>query len=47
LYETEDENDIVTSVGWMKKSNVLAVGTSNKKILLWDTVKFERIRTID
>ncbi len=41
LYETEDDNDIVTSVAWMKNSNLLAVGTSNKQVLLWDTVKFQ------
>ena len=37
LYETEDDNDIVTSVAWMKKSPILAVGTSNKKTMLFDT----------
>ena len=31
LFDTENDNDIVTSVSWMKGSNqVLAIGTSSK-----------------
>jgi cell division cycle protein 20 (cofactor of APC complex) len=44
LYETESDDDIVTSVSWMKKSTVLAVGTSNKTTILFDTIKYEKIR---
>lgn len=47
LFDTEDDNDIVTSVSWMKGSPCLAIGTSSKQTQLWDTTKFERIKTID
>ena len=47
LYEAEDENDIITSVQWMKKSPILAVGTTNKQIMLWDSEKFEKVSTIN
>lgn len=47
LFDTENDSDIVTSVSWMKNSNVLAIGTSSKAVQLWDANKFERIRTID
>lgn len=48
LFDTENDNDIVTSVSWMKgSSSILAVGTSSKLIHLFDTVKFEKVRTID
>jgi WD40 repeat protein len=47
LFDTENDNDIVTSVSWMKNSNVLAIGTSSKAVQLWDANKFERIRVID
>jgi hypothetical protein len=48
LFDTENDNDIVTSVAWMKGgSPVLAIGTSSKQVQLWDTVKFEHIKTLD
>ena len=49
LYDTENDSDIVTSVAWMKgqQSTILAVGTSSKMIHLFDTVKFEKVRTIE
>jgi WD40 repeat protein len=49
LFDTENDNDIVTSVSWIKGGStpVLAIGTSSKQIQLWDTVKFERIRMFD
>jgi cell division cycle protein 20 (cofactor of APC complex) len=48
LFDTENDLDIVTSVAWMKgSSSVLAIGTSSKQVQLWDTVKFERVRTIE
>jgi WD40 repeat protein len=49
LFDTENDNDIVTSVSWMKGGStpILAIGTSSKQVQLWDTTKFERIRTID
>lgn len=46
MFDTENDNDIVTSVSWMKNSNLLAIGTSSKQIQLWDANKFERVRTI-
>ena len=37
LFDTENDNDIVTSVAWMKgSSNVLAIGTSSKQLHLLD-----------
>lgn len=48
LFDTENDLDIVTSVSWMKGGNsILAIGTSSKEVQLWDTVKFEKVRTID
>lgn len=48
LFDTENDNDIVTSVSWMKgQSSLLAIGTSSKLIHLYDTVKFEKVRTIE
>lgn len=47
LFDTENDSDIVTSVAWMKgQSSILAIGTSSKQIHLFDTVKFEKIRSI-
>ena len=41
LYDTEDDNQIVTSVTWMGKgSNVLAIGNSRKEVVLMDASKF-------
>ena len=40
LFDTENDDDLVTAVSWMKNKQVLAIGTSSKKIHLWDTVKF-------
>lgn len=39
LFDTENDDNIVTSVAWMKGANthVLAIGTSNKQLHLWDT----------
>lgn len=47
LFDTENDNDIVTSVAWMKGSPVLAIGTSSKQVQLWDTVKFEHMKTLN
>lgn len=49
LFDTENDNDIVTSVSWIKSGStpILAIGTSSKQIQLWDTVKFERVRIFD
>ena len=48
LFDTEDDNDIVTSVAWMKgSSSTLAIGTSSKKLHLFDTTKYERISTYE
>ncbi|CDW78802.1 anaphase-promoting complex subunit cdc20-like [Stylonychia lemnae] len=48
LFDTENDDDIVTSVSWMKGSgSVIAIGTQSKQIHLWDTNKFERIRTFE
>jgi cell division cycle protein 20 (cofactor of APC complex) len=32
LFDTENDNDIVTSISWMKGNSVLAIGTSSKQI---------------
>jgi WD40 repeat protein len=40
LYEAEDESDIVTSVSWMNRSNILAIGTTSSVVHLWDAEKF-------
>jgi WD40 repeat protein len=48
LFDTENDNDIVTSVAWVKggnSSHVLAIGTSSRQLHLWDTNQFTRIRT--
>lgn len=38
LFDTENDDNIVTSVAWMKgNAHVLAIGTSNKQLHLWDT----------
>lgn len=48
MFDTENDNEIVTSVSWMKgSSNVIAIGTSDKQVHLWDTNQFAKIRTID
>lgn len=47
LFDTENDDDNVTSVSWMKGSNsVLAIGTQSKQIHLWDTNKFARVSTL-
>jgi WD40 repeat protein len=44
LYDTENDNEIVTSVSWMNKSsNVLAIGNSRKEVVLMDAEKFQPI----
>jgi WD40 repeat protein len=48
LFDTENDNDIVTSVAWMKgNSPVLAIGTSSKQLHLWDTNQFAKIKTFE
>jgi WD40 repeat protein len=48
VFDTENDNDIVTSVAWMKGSSpVLAIGTSSKQIHLWDTTQFAKIKTYE
>ncbi len=37
LFDTQNDEDIVTSVAWMKSSSpVLAIGTSSRQIHLYD-----------
>lgn len=37
LFDTQNDDDIVTSVAWMKGSSpILAIGTSNRRLHLWD-----------
>lgn len=47
MYDTEDDNEIVTSVSWMNKaSNILAIGNSKKEIVLMDADKFQPINCL-
>lgn len=47
LYDTEDDEAIVTSVAWMHKhSNVLAVGNSKNEIVLMDAERFAPMSVI-
>ena len=47
MYDTEDDNSIVTSVSWMKNKSILAIGTSENKVELWDAEKFQKVGEVD
>ena len=48
LMSLEGESDYVSSVSWIQSGgNVLAVGTSNNTVELWDVNQKRRLRTMD
>uniref|UniRef100_A0A7S3YT40 CDC20/Fizzy WD40 domain-containing protein n=1 Tax=Lotharella globosa TaxID=91324 RepID=A0A7S3YT40_9EUKA len=46
LCETPDEDDIVTSVEFMKDGHYLAVGTTSKDVQIWDVNKQKQLRSM-
>eukprot|EP00124_Ichthyophonus_hoferi_P000052 Ihof_evm5s2 gene=Ihof_evmTU5s2 len=46
LCNLSDMGDTITSVGWMSKSNHLAIGTNKGEVQLWDTEKARKVRTL-
>lgn len=48
LFDTQNDDDIVTSVAWMKSSSpILAIGTSSRRLHLWDAQQFQSIKTFE
>ena len=46
LCDLAQSEDIVTSVNWAQRGTHLAVGTNRGEVLLWDTIKCKKIRTM-
>jgi cell division cycle 20-like protein 1 (cofactor of APC complex) len=46
LCNLSSDSDSITSVKWMQRGNILAVGTGNGDVQLWDTTKREMIRKV-
>jgi len=46
LLSTVEEDSYVCSVSWSARTNALAVGLSTNVVELWDTEKFQKIRTL-
>ena len=46
LMQTSGEGSHVTSVAWSQKSNLMAIGTSNSEVQLWDTEKCKMLRNM-
>ncbi|XP_064615021.1 cell division cycle protein 20 homolog [Liolophura sinensis] len=46
LMETEHANQTVTSVSWIKEGNILAVGTSDAVVELWDVEERKLVRSM-
>lgn len=47
LFEMDGSGDYITSVAWLKDSDVLAVGNSLGQVLLWDVVKHKCLRCME
>eukprot|EP00794_Sanderia_malayensis_P011147 gene11147-12319_t len=41
-----DDNELITSVSWVKEGNVLAVGFDNGTVELWDADAMKKVRTM-
>ena len=46
LMQTSGEGSHVTSVAWSQKDSLMAIGTSNNEVQLWDTEKCEMVRNM-
>lgn len=46
LCDLAQTEDIVTSVSWAQRGTHLAVGTNRGEVLLWDTIKCKKVRTM-
>ena len=46
LMQTQGEGSHVTSVAWSPKSNLMAIGTSNSEVQLWDAEKCKLLRNM-
>ena len=46
LMQTSGEGSHVTSVAWSQKASLMAIGTSNNEVQLWDTEKCELVRNM-
>jgi cell division cycle protein 20 (cofactor of APC complex) len=46
LMQTQGEGSHVTSVAWSQKSNLMAIGTSNSEVQLWDAEKCKLLRNM-
>jgi hypothetical protein len=46
LCDLAQSEDIVTSVSWAQRGTHLAVGTNRGEVLLWDTIKCKKVRTM-
>ncbi|XP_035229733.1 cell division cycle protein 20 homolog isoform X2 [Stegodyphus dumicola] len=44
LLDMPDQEDYISSVSWLTEGNILAVGTSNAEVQLWDVIAERRIR---
>jgi cell division cycle protein 20 (cofactor of APC complex) len=46
LCETEDDEDIITSIKFMNDGNFLAVGTTTKDVQIWDVNQAKQVRSM-
>ena len=46
LLEMDGQQNYVSSVSWIKEGNILAVGTSNGEVQLWDVEQKKRMRNM-
>jgi len=46
LYETDNDDDIITAVEFMHDGNYVAVGTSNKDVQIWDVNQQKQVRSM-
>ena len=46
LMQTQGEGSHVTSVAWSQKSSLMAIGTSNNEVQLWDAEKCKLLRNM-
>jgi cell division cycle protein 20 (cofactor of APC complex) len=47
LMSTQGEGSHVTSLSWVQQGNIMAVGTSDNKVQIWDVEKLRQVRSMD
>jgi len=46
LFETNDAENNITALSWVKDGNYLAIGLNNSEVQLWDTERAKLVRTM-